>query len=45
MGVFDARNERFLLICMVALLVIQTVYYLSAYFLYVNFDDFPEEAW
>lgn len=44
MAVFNARNERFLLCCMVVAFVIQTAYYFYAYFLYLNSDDFPEEA-
>lgn len=45
MGVFNARNERFLLYCMLALFLLYTAYNLTVYYIYLHTDDFPDELW
>ncbi len=45
MGVFNVKNERFLLTCMFAVFLVYAAYYSTIYYLYLNTDDFPEAVW
>lgn len=45
MGVFSARNERFLLTCMFAVFLVYAVYYFAIYHLYLETDNFSDDVW
>lgn len=45
MAVFNARNERFLLICMVAVFALFSLYFLAVYSLYYSGAEISEDFW
>lgn len=45
MAVFNAKNQRFLLCCMIAVLVLYILYMLTVYSIYYNSEEFSEDLW